>query len=119
MKFLEALRVAVRVIREQDELDEIYLYEPSSQMQIYLKNCEGNLEFMLDESLPEQIYLASFLDKRLQATSLSLKVIFSKKWEVRLRKIEHLRAIYEVGSIMEKSFMSYTPVSREREASDV
>lgn len=113
MDFLDALELAMEVIRGQDELDEIYLYEPSSQMQIYLKDCEGSLQFVADEDLPKQIFLAAFLDKRLQATSLSLKVIFSKKWEVRLRKTQHLRATLENLGKTKEEFIDYTPVGRE------
>lgn len=87
MDFLEALKVAVEVINEQDELDEIYLYEPSSQMQIYLKDCEGSLQFMGNEPLPPQIFLASFLDERLRSVCVSIEAILSNKWEVRIKKI--------------------------------
>lgn len=119
MDFLKALELAVGVIRDNahDGLDEIYLYETSSQTQVYLKDCEGSLQFMSDEPLPEQIFLASFLDKRLQSTYLSLEVIFSCEWEVRLHKTEHFRAIALQGKTSEM-FIDYTPVGRE-EVADV
>lgn len=118
MDFLRALELAVNVIRDgHKELDEIYLYEPSKQVQVYLKDCEGSLQFMCDEPLPEQIFLASCLDKRLRGTSLSLEVIFSASWEVRLRKNQHLKATMErLGKKGE--FIDYTPVGKE-EVADV
>lgn len=116
MDFLKALKLAASVIREQRELNEIYLYEISSQTQVYLKNFEGVLEFMRDEPLPEQIYLASFLDKRLQGTCLSLKIIFSASWEVRLRKTEHLKATMERLGKTKEEFIDYAPVNKEEVA---
>lgn len=120
MNFLEALELAVSVIKEnaRDGLDEIYLYEPSTQTQVYLKNCKGVLEFSCDEPLPEQVFLAAFLDKRLQSKCLSLSVIFSTKWEVRLLKKQHLRAIRAQLGKTAEALIDYTPVGRE-EATDV
>lgn len=106
MNFLEALKLAVEVIRQQANLDEVYLYEPSSQIQLYLKNFEGVLEFTRDENLPEQIYLV-------QSTALNLNMIFSKDWEVRLRKKEHLRAKKNYASKIGEPFIDYTPVGKE------
>lgn len=115
MDFMQALDSAVSVIREQGgKLDEIYLYERNSQTQVYLKDCEGSLQFDRDESLPPQIFLASFLNKRLQGTSLSLEVIFSCEWEVRLRKTAHLRVIQGKAS----EIVDYAPVGKE-EVADV
>lgn len=120
MNFVKALELAVSVIKENahDGLDEIYLYERSSEAQVYLKNCKGVLEFSCDEPLPEQVFLASFLDKRLQSKCLSLSVIFSTKWEVRLRKKQHLRAIRALLGKTAEVFIDYTPVGRE-EVADV
>lgn len=112
MNFLEALKLAEKVISEQrDGLDEIYLYERISQSRVLLTDCEGSLEFTSDESLAEQIYLASFLDKRLRSTNLSLAVIFSDDWEVRLRKTQHLKAVLERGETKEK-FLDFAPVGK-------
>lgn len=112
MNFLEALKTATQVIREQRGLDEVYLYDRVSQKSVYLKDCEGMLEFDLDESLDKQIFLGSFLDKRLQGTSLSIDTIFSTMWEVRLRKTEHLRAMRTIGKTSEV-FIDYTPADKE------
>lgn len=119
MDFMKALELVVSVIKEQGSgLDEIYLYERNSQTQIYLKDCEGSLAFERDWSLPEQIYLASCLDKRMRSISLSLNVIFSTSWEVRLRKNQHLKAtrrsvVGKAGDNNEVVFLDYTPVGRE------
>ena len=114
MEFMQALELAVITIRDvRDELDEIYLYEVSSQTQVYLKDCEGSLEFDRDGSLPEQIYLASFWDKRMRSTSLSLNVIFSRSWEVRLQKRQHLKARMELCGKTSETFLDYTPVGTE------
>lgn len=119
MDFLRALELAVNVIRdEHKELDEIYLYEPSKQVQVYLKDCEGSLQFDCDEPLQGQVFLAAFLDKQLKGTSLSLKVIFSASWEVRLRKNQHLKATMERLGKTSETFIDYTPVGRE-EVADV
>lgn len=107
MDFMKALKLVVQVIREQRELDEVYLYERNSETQIYLKDCEGSVQFMSDEPLPAQIFLASFFDKRLQSTYLSLEVIFSCEWEVRLRKNQHLRVT--IGS----ETLDYIPIKEE------
>ena len=113
MNFLEALQMAVEVIREQADLDEIYLYESSSQTQLYLKDCEGSLQFTLDVSLSSQIYLAACFDKRLESTTLNLNMIFSKDWEVRLRKTELLRAKKNYASKTSEPFIDYAPVGKE------
>ena len=119
MEFMQALDLAVCAIKEQgSELDEIYLYEPSEQVQVYLKDCEGSLQFMSDEPLPEQIFLAACLDKRMRGTSLSLEVIFSASWEVRLRKNQHLKVAWARLGKTAETFLDYTPVGRE-EVADV
>lgn len=118
MEFMKALDLAMNVIREQRELDEIYLYEPNTQTQVYLKDVEGSLQFMRDEPLPEQVFLAAFLDKRLQGTRLSLEVIFSSEWEVQLRKSQHLSAKMELLGKTSEAFIDYTPVV-ERGVADV
>lgn len=119
MEFMQALDLAISVIKEQrDELDEIYLYEVNSQTQVYLKDCEGSLEFNCDESLPEQIYLASFLDKRMRGTCLSLETLFSASWEVRVRKNQHLKVTRKMLEKTAEIFLDYTPVGRE-EVADV
>lgn len=113
MDFLKALELAIEVIREQaSELDEIYLYEPNKQVQVYLKDCEGGLQFMCDEPLSEQIFLASFLNRHWQSTYLSLEVIFSCEWEVRLRKNQHLRVTRVLGKATE-TFLDYIPINKE------
>lgn len=112
MDFMKALKLVVQVIREQRELDEIYLYEINSQTQVYLKDYEGSLQFMSDEPVPPQIFLAYFY-KRSKRTPLSLEVIFSDKWEVRLRKTEHLSAkMANLGKTSE-IFIDYTPIGKE------
>lgn len=113
MNFLEALKTATQVIREQRELDEIYLYDRVSQKSVYLKNCENILEFEFDKYLDEQVYLGSFLDKRLQGTSLSVDTILSISWEVRLRKTEHLRAELKPLGKTKEQFIDYTPADKE------
>lgn len=118
MDFIEALKLAVSVIREQRELDEIYLYERNSQTRVYLKDCEGSLGFMSDEPLPEQIFLGGIVNDRIVKKQLSLKVIFSNKWEVRLRKTEHLSAKMERLGKTKENFIDYTPVGR-KEVQDV
>lgn len=114
MNFLEALGLAVKVIREQDEIDEIYLYEPKSKSQVYLKDCEGSLQFiMVDEILQEQVFLAGILNEKLQKKQLSIATILGASWEVRLRKLEHLRAkIGKIGKTKE-TFIDYAPIGKE------
>lgn len=113
MNFLEALKTATQVIREQRGLDEVYLYDRVSQKSVYLKNREGVLEFDLDRYLKQQIYLGSFLDKQLQGTSLSIDTIFSISWEVHLRKTEHLRAELKTLGKTKEQFIDYTPAGKE------
>lgn len=87
MNFLEALKVAVQVIREwRDEIDEIYLYEKNNQVRIYLKDCDGNLRFTLDDILSEQVFLGGVVDDKSCRKQLSLDNIFSASWEVRAQK---------------------------------
>lgn len=114
MDFMKALELAVCVLKEQgSEIDKIYLYEPSEQVQVYLKYCEGSLQFMSDEPLPEQIFLAACLDKRMRGTSLSLEVIFSASWEVRVRKNQHLKVTRAQLGKTSETFLDYTPVGTE------
>lgn len=114
MVFMEALELAIYVIRDaHDGLDEIYLYEPSTQTQVYLKDCKGSLQFASDEPLQPQIYLAAFLDKQLKGTCLSLEIIFSASWEVRLRKEQHLKAAMVRLGKTKGEFIDYTPVKEE------
>lgn len=114
MNFIEALETAVSVIREQqDELNEIYLYERVSQNQVYLKNYNGGLEFARDKYLEKQIYLGAFLDKNLQSTYLRLDTIFSISWEVKLRKNQHLIAIPKQNGKTKEKFIDYVPVGKE------
>lgn len=115
MNFLKALETATQVIREQRQLDEVYIYEINSKTRVYLKNCEGVLEFGFDELLGEQIFLGSFLDKRLQGTNLSIDTILSASWEVHLRKTEHLRAEPKPLGKTKEQFIDYTPVGKEVE----
>lgn len=115
MNFLEALETATQVIREQRQLEEVYLYDRVSQKSVYLKDCEGMLEFDFDRFLDTQVYLGSFLDKRLQGTSLSIDTIFSISWEVRLRKSEHLRAELKPLGKTKEQFIDYTPANKEVE----
>lgn len=118
MNFLEALKLAVSVIREQRGLDEIYLYETNSQTRVYLKDCEGSLQFMRDEPLPLQIFLAGVVDNRIVKKQLSIEVIFSKNWEVCLRQSQHLKAQKNYSSKIGEPFIDYTPVGKE-EVQDV
>lgn len=114
MDFVKALELAVSVIKEQRELDEIYLYERNSQTQVYLKDCEGSLQFDSDESFPEQIFLAGVVNNRFVKKQLSIETIFSNEWEVRLRKTSHLRIVQGKTS----EIIDYTPVDKE-EVADV
>lgn len=119
MEFMQALDLAMSVIREQQkELDKIYLYERNSKMRITLTNFDASVEFSYDEPLAEQIYLASFLDENLKSKFITLKVIFSKSWEVRLRKNQHLKATRSVLGKTSETFLDYTSVGRE-EVADV
>lgn len=113
MDFLEALGLAVEVISEQERLEDIYLYEPKSKTQVYLKDCEGSLHFMIDEILQEQVFLAGILNEKLQKKQLSIATILGASWEVRLRKLEHLRA--KIGKIgkTKKTFIDYAPIGKE------
>lgn len=116
MNFLEALKTATQVIREQRQSDEIYLYEINSQMRVYLKDCEGSLRFvnLIDKKpLIPQIFLGGVVDKRERGTSLSLEIVFSDKWEVRLRKTEHLRAELKPLGKTKEQFIDYTPVDKK------
>lgn len=119
MEFMQALSLAMSVIKEQqDKLDRIYLYERNSKMQIALTNFDASVEFSYDEPLPEQIYLASFLDENFKSKFITLEVIFSASWEVRLRKNQHLKATMERLGKTSETFIDYTPVDRE-EVADV
>lgn len=94
MDFLEALSEAVEVIsecekRQDGKLDEIYLYEPISQTQVFLKTMlkEGGGYLIptntIDKDLPllEQVFLGGFFDKGGNSKYLSLDNIFNE-WEV-------------------------------------
>lgn len=99
MDFLEALSQAAQIISEsnegknQQELDEIYLYEPRSQTQIFLKTMlkDGRSYLIptnsIDKDLPllEQIFLGGFLDADGLRKDLSLDDIFND-WEVCIKK---------------------------------
>lgn len=119
MEFMQALNLAVSVIREQgSELDEIYLYEPSKQVQVYLKDCDGGEQFASDEPLSEQVFLGGIVDNRIVKKQLSLKTLFGTSWEVRLRKNQHLKVAWARLGKTAETFLDYTPVGRE-EVADV
>lgn len=119
MDFMKALELAISVINEQgSELDEIYLYEPNKQVRVYLKDCDGSEQFVSDEPLPEQVFLGGIVDNRIVKKQLSLDTLFSARWEVRLRKNQHLKVTRKMLGKTAETFLDYTPVGRE-EVADV
>lgn len=117
MDFMKAMLVAVSVIREQRELDEIYLYEPNKQVRVYLKDYEGGLNFKeRNIYLAEQVFLGGIVDNRIVKKQLSLDTLFSASWEVRLQKKSHLSAIPK--QLSKEEFIDYAPVNKE-EVADV
>lgn len=100
MDFLQALSEAAGVIRENQNgttIEEIYLHEPKSQTQVFIKtmlkkNEKVGTHFVpidnvrKDLPLMEQIFLGGFLDKNGQGKYLSLDDIFGK-WEVCIKRV--------------------------------
>lgn len=115
MNFMKAMQVAASVIREQqDGLKEIYLYEPNKQVRVYLKDCEGSLNFKKHNIyLVEQVFLAGIVDNRIVKKQLSLDTLFSVSWEVRLSKNQHLSAIPKQNGKTKEEFIDYVPIGKE------